>query len=188
MNVNNDVVQLAKAIKLVIFDVDGVLTDGTLVYGDNGEEVKHFNVKDGVGIKLLRTYGIEVGIISAKSAKPLSKRMSDLGIKHFYPGSHDKQAAYKQLLENVNLANEQVAYVGDDVIDLTVMQHVGLPIAVADAYVMVRQQAIYITKALGGKGVAREVADLILGSQMNLEEAYIKAMLPDFELRNADTI
>lgn len=180
--------QLASGIKLVIFDVDGVLTDGTLVYSASGEEVKHFNVKDGVGIKLLRTYGIEVAIISAKSSAPLEKRMKDLGIQHFYPGSHDKQLAYRNLLGQVGLTDREVAYVGDDVIDLTVMQHVGLPIAVADAYIMVRDQAEYVTQTPGGKGVAREVADLILGSQMDLQEAYIKAMLPDFELRNAGQI
>ena len=178
----------AQAIKLLVLDVDGVLTDGTLVYGPDGEHVKHFNVKDGVGIKLLRTYGVEVAIISAKSSAPLEKRMKDLGIQHFYPGSHDKQLAYRNLLEKVGLSGAEVAYVGDDVIDLTVMQHVGLPIAVADAYSMVKYQAKYVTQTPGGKGVAREVADLILGSQMDLQEAYIKAMLPDFELRNAGQI
>lgn len=171
----------ARAVKLVVFDVDGVLTDGTLTYSADGEQVKHFNVKDGVGIKLLREYDILPAIISAKSSAPLTRRASDLGISHFYPGCHDKWQQLSQLLDELWLSADQVCYVGDDVIDLKVMKKVGLSIAPADGYWLVREHADLITDSLGGRGVAREVADVLLGSRMPLAEAYIKAMLPEFE-------
>jgi len=180
----NQIREKAQEVSLVVFDVDGVLTDGTLSYSASGEEVKHFNVKDGVGIKLLQTYGVEVAIISAKDSAPLTKRAKDLGIKHFFPGSKDKMKVLNGLLNELDLKMKQVAYVGDDVIDLKVMQHAHLSIAPADAYTMVKRYANVTTSASGGKGVAREVADLILSSRMDLEGAYIKAMLPEFEEQN----
>jgi len=177
----NQVRERAQEVMLVVFDVDGVLTDGTLSYSASGEEVKHFNVKDGVGIKLLQTYGVEVAIISAKSSAPLAKRAQDLGVKHFFPGTKDKLPVLNALLAQLNLLPAQAAYVGDDVIDLKVMQRVGLSVSPADGYQMVRRYADVITEAAGGKGVAREVADLVLSSKMDLEDAYVKAMLPEFE-------
>lgn len=173
--------QNASAIRLVVFDVDGVLTDGTLSYSASGEEVKHFNVKDGVGIKLLQEYGIAVAIISAKESAALARRAADLKITHFFPGTRDKWPVLESLMESLSLTADEVCYTGDDVIDLKVMKKVGLSMAPADAFWMVREHAQVITQAAGGKGVAREVADLILGSRMPLEQAYIKAMLPEFE-------
>lgn len=172
--------QLSK-IRLVVFDVDGVLTDGTLTYSAQGEEVKHFNVKDGVGIKLLGYFDIACAVISAKDSAPLRKRMQDLKVEHFYPGSKDKWPVLENLLQQLQLSAEQVCYVGDDVIDLKVMKKVGLSIAPADAFWMVREHADIVTQASGGRGVAREVADLVLAARMPLEDAYIKAMLPEFE-------
>lgn len=172
----------AQAIRLVVFDVDGVLTDGTLTYGADGEELKHFNVKDGVGIKLLQGFGIDTAIISAKKSSALSRRAHDLGVRHFYPGTKDKWPCLIELLAELEITPEQVCYVGDDVIDLKVMLRVGLSIAPADAFWMVKNKAHHITTAPGGRGVAREVADVILGSRMSLEEAYLKAMLPEFEV------
>ena len=171
----------ARNIKLVVFDVDGVLTDGTLSYSANGEEVKHFNVKDGVGIKLLNTYDITTAVISAKDSAPLRKRISDLGIPHFYPACADKWQKLSGLMDKLLLDPSEVCYVGDDVIDLKVMKRIGLSITPADGFWLVKEHADLITEAAGGKGVAREVADIILGSTMPLEEAYIKAMLPEFE-------
>jgi 3-deoxy-D-manno-octulosonate 8-phosphate phosphatase (KDO 8-P phosphatase) len=171
----------ARNIKLVVFDVDGVLTDGTLSYSANGEEVKHFNVKDGVGIKLLGCYDIITAVISAKDSAPLHKRINDLGIPHFYPGTKDKWAVLTQLMDELWIESDEVCYVGDDVIDLKVMQKVGLSISPADGFWMVKDHADLITDAAGGKGVAREVADVILSSKMSLREAYIQAMLPEFE-------
>lgn len=171
----------ARLIKLVVFDVDGVLTDGTLTYSADGEQVKHFNVKDGVGVKLLQQFDIATAIISAKQSDALAKRASDLGVLHFFPGTKDKWPCLLGLMQQLNLAPDQVCYVGDDVIDLKVMKKIGLPIAPADGFWMVRQHAALVTSVAGGKGVAREVADLVLGSRMDLESAYIKAMLPEFE-------
>lgn len=170
-----------RQIALVVFDVDGVLTDGTLTYGAEGEQVKHFNVKDGVGLKLLGYFGVECAVISAKDSAPLRQRMKDLKIQHFYPGSKDKWPVLEQLLAQLNIRAEQCCYVGDDVIDLKVMSKVGLSIAPKDAFWMVKEQADIITEACGGRGVAREVADLLLAARMPLEQAYIKAMLPEFE-------
>jgi 3-deoxy-D-manno-octulosonate 8-phosphate phosphatase (KDO 8-P phosphatase) len=162
----------ALKIKLVIFDVDGVLTDGMLNYGPEGELFKQFNVKDGVGIKLLQQQGISVAVITAKDSKPLSQRMTDLSVRFFYPACNDKETAFNELLERLSLQKEQVAYVGDDVIDLPVMQQVGLAIAVRDAHAFVKNSADYITLTKGGQGVAREVADLILDAQFDLEQLY----------------
>ncbi|MCU7940305.1 MAG: HAD-IIIA family hydrolase [gamma proteobacterium symbiont of Bathyaustriella thionipta] len=162
----------AQKIKLLIFDVDGVLTDGMLNYGPDGELFKQFNVKDGVGIKLLEQQGVNVAVITAKDSRPLSQRMNDLSVQYFYPACNDKIIAFNELLDTLSLNKEQVAYVGDDVIDLPVMEQVGLAIAVQDAHDFVKKTADYITVAKGGQGVAREVADLILDAQFNLDKLY----------------
>lgn len=181
MQLSDSIRLKAEAIKLVVFDVDGVLTDGTLVYSVDGEQVKHFNVKDGVGMKLLGEFDIVTAIISAKSSAPLTRRAQDLGIQHFFPGIKDKWACLSELLDELNIEASEVCYVGDDVIDLKVMMRVGLAIAPQDSFWLVKENADIITIAAGGKGVAREVADIVLGSRMDLKEAYVKAMLPEFE-------
>jgi 3-deoxy-D-manno-octulosonate 8-phosphate phosphatase (KDO 8-P phosphatase) len=181
VHIPNALKEKARAIRLVVFDVDGVLTDGTLTYSASGEEVKHFNVKDGVGIKLLNVFDIDTAIISAKDSAPLQKRAADLGISQFFPGTKDKWAVLSGLMDDLLIDPSEVCYVGDDVIDLKVMTRVGLSVSPADGFWMVRDHADLITEAAGGKGVAREVADIILASRMPLEEAYIKAMLPEFE-------
>jgi 3-deoxy-D-manno-octulosonate 8-phosphate phosphatase (KDO 8-P phosphatase) len=181
MHLTNPILKKARDIKLVVFDVDGVLTDGTLTYSANGEEVKHFNVKDGVGIKLLNTYNISTAVISAKDSAPLRKRISDLGVPHFYPACADKWQKLSELVEKLAIEPNEVCYVGDDVIDLKVMKRIGLSITPADGFWLVKKYSDLVTDAPGGKGVAREVADIILSSRMSLEEAYIKAMLPEFE-------
>ena len=162
----------AQKIKLVIFDVDGVLTDGMLNYGPDGELFKQFNVKDGVGIKLLQQQGITVAVITAKDSRPLSQRMSDLSVEYFYPGCNDKMQAFSELQRILSVDCDQMAYVGDDVIDLPVMEQAGLAIAVQDAHDYVKQRADYITSLKGGQGVAREVADLILDAQFDLDKLY----------------
>lgn len=172
---------LAQKIKLVVFDVDGVLTDGRLYYGGEGEVVKAFNVKDGVGIKLLRTQGIEVAVISAKSSMPLQKRITDLGIKHFYPGTKDKKIQLQQLCQKLQLLPGEAAFVGDDVIDLKVKETVGLFFAPKDAHPLVQTQAHCVTQLPGGMGVAREVADMILSTRGDLATFYELGQKPEFE-------
>ncbi|WP_133011813.1 KdsC family phosphatase [Marinomonas flavescens] len=169
------------ALKLVVFDVDGVLTDGGLLYSAQGEEIKRFNVKDGVAMKLLPKWGVTVAVITAKDSAPLRKRMEDLGVEHFYPGCHDKAAAFDELVETLQLTPEQSAYVGDDVIDLQVMPKVGVSFCPSDAHVLVQRHCHFILNKAAGQGVAREVADVILAFRMALEDAYALAQKPEFE-------
>lgn len=176
-----NLLQVLQSLKLVIFDIDGVLTDGRLFYGKDGEQIKCFNVKDGVALKLLPKWGVEVAVITAKQSLPLQRRMQDLGVQHFYPGCHDKASAFENLVEKIGVLKDQVAYVGDDVIDLQVMPHTGLSICPSDAHILVRRHCDVILSNAGGMGVAREVADLILASRMALEAAYQLATKPQFE-------
>lgn len=173
--------QIIQNIALVVFDVDGVLTDGKLFYGNTGEALKVFNVKDGVGIKLLRHHHIEVAVISAKKSAPLAQRMQDLQVVHFYPASTDKWHSLQQIISTLGITPEQVCFVGDDMVDLNVMRQVGLSICPSDAFSLVRDEADIITHKAGGQGVAREVADLLLAARMPLKEAYKQAMQPEFE-------
>lgn len=172
-------------LKLVIFDVDGVLTDGGLYYDGHGEMFKRFNVKDGVALKLLPKWGIEVAVITAKDSAPLHKRIADLGVKHFYYGCHDKAAAFDDLMSQLKLEPEQVAYVGDDVIDLQVMPKIGIAMCPADAHELLLRHCDITLKHAAGQGVAREVADLVLATRMNLEAAYELAKRPEFERKDA---
>jgi 3-deoxy-D-manno-octulosonate 8-phosphate phosphatase (KDO 8-P phosphatase) len=159
----------AEQIKLVIFDVDGVLTDGRLYFGDSGEEYKAFYAKDGLGMKMLMQSGVEVGIITARSAPLVAKRMENLGIQHFYQGQSDKVPAFEEMAHKLGLSHQQVAYVGDDLIDLPVMSRVGLSIAVSDAHPEVIQRAHWTTPQAGGLGGARNVCDLIMSAQGTLQ-------------------
>ncbi|SBT16555.1 3-deoxy-D-manno-octulosonate 8-phosphate phosphatase KdsC [Marinomonas gallaica] len=168
-------------LKLAIFDVDGVLTDGGLYFDGNGEMIKRFNVKDGVALKLLPQWGVDVAVITAKDSAPLRKRMSDLGIKHVYYGCHDKAAAFDDLMKTLKLEPEQVAYVGDDVIDLQVMPKIGVSLCPNDAHILLLRHCDICLHKAGGQGVAREVADLILATRMDLEAAYELAKRPEFE-------
>ena len=172
-------------LKLVIFDVDGVLTDGSLYYGADGEAVKRFNVKDGVALKLLPKWGVEVAVITAKDSAPLRKRMADLGVQQCYYGCHDKAAAFDELMQTLALEPEQVAYIGDDVIDLQVMPKVGISMCPSDAHTLLLRHCDITLKRGAGQGVAREVSDLVLASRMDLESAYELAQRPEFEKRNA---
>lgn len=170
-----------QSLKLVVFDVDGVLTDGRLFYGEQGESIKCFNVKDGVALKLLPKWGVDVAVITAKDSAPLRQRMQDLGVKHFYPGSHDKKAAFSDLLGRLFIEASEAAYVGDDVIDLQVMPLVGLSFCPSDAHELVQRHCSQVLLKKGGEGIAREVCDLVLASRMRLEDAYELAAKPEFE-------
>ncbi|MDP0563218.1 MAG: HAD-IIIA family hydrolase [Candidatus Endonucleobacter sp. (ex Gigantidas childressi)] len=159
-------------IRLVIFDIDGVLTDGMLYYSEVGECMKPFNVKDGVGFDLLRSSGIEIAVITAKDSAALACRMKDLKVRYYFPACRDKKTAFDSLKEQLAITSAQVAYVGDDVLDLPVMKEVGLAIAPADAHFLALKYAHITTRAASGQGVAREVAELLVGARTNLEEAY----------------
>ena len=162
--------ETAANIKLVVFDVDGVLTDGKLVLGENGNEYKSFHVRDGHGIVMLMETGCNVAVITARSSKIVAERMSSLGIKYIYQGEKDKGKAIKNLFDQLDLMPSEIAYVGDDIIDLPAMNKVALPIAVADAHPEVRKIAKFITKNNGGQGAAREVCELIMIAQDNFKK------------------
>jgi 3-deoxy-D-manno-octulosonate 8-phosphate phosphatase (KDO 8-P phosphatase) len=171
-----DILEKAANIKLVIFDVDGVLTDGGLFFGDDGQEYKAFYSRDGLGIKMLQRTGVEVGVITARESQVVIHRMKNLGIEHLYQGRLDKIRAYEDMIEKLGVTHAQTAYVGDDVVDLPVMQRVGLAVAVADAHPFVKQHAHWSTQHGGGRGAARDVCELILQAQGNLE-AQLNAFL-----------
>lgn len=157
-----DILDRAGRIRLVIFDVDGVLTDGSLFLGDGGEEYKAFNSRDGHGMKMLRECGVEIAIITGRSSDVVRHRMDSLGIKYVYQGQLDKLSAYQDLREKLDLEDDAVAYVGDDVVDLPVMNRVGLAVAVQDAHPLVRQHSHWQTPRGGGRGAARDVCELIM--------------------------
>lgn len=165
-----DILQKAANIKLVIFDVDGVLTDSTLFIGDDGQEYKAFNSKDGHGMRMLQDGGVEIAIITGRVSNVVEHRMRDLGIKRVYQGKREKLPAYEELLKDVQLSHEEVAYVGDDVVDLPVMCKVGLAICVQDAHPLVKRHAHWITERAGGKGAGRDVCELILEARGKLDD------------------
>lgn len=165
-----DILEKAKKIKLVVFDVDGVLTDGSITINDDGHESKTFHTRDGHGMKLLQFTGVEIGIISGRSTKTVEHRMKSLGIKHVYQGKLVKLPVFEQLIEDLGLTPEQCAYVGDDWVDLSIMSRVGLAIAVQDADALVKKHAHWITSSKGGHGAAREVCELIMEGQGNLQD------------------
>jgi 3-deoxy-D-manno-octulosonate 8-phosphate phosphatase (KDO 8-P phosphatase) len=166
-----DLLQRARDIKLAIFDVDGVLTDGRLYFLTDGSEFKTFNTLDGQGIKMLMRSGVRTAIITGRSTPVVEKRARDLGIQHLYQGREDKLAVLDELLGELGLHYEQVAYLGDDLPDLPVIRRVGLGMAVASADPFVREHAHGITRARGGEGAAREFCELIMRAQGSLHAA-----------------
>lgn len=159
----------AARIRLAVFDVDGVLTDGKLWYTADGHELKAFNVHDGLGLKRLLKNGIEVAIITARMSHVVTERMAELGVAHVYQDQKDKRVCLEQLLQALKLSPDQVSYTGDDLPDLAPMQMVGLSVAVANAHAWVRERAHWQTRLAGGEGAVREVSDLILAAQGKAE-------------------
>ena len=162
---NADVRARVARVKCLVLDVDGVLTDGRLFYHDDGTESKAFDVRDGHGIKMLGHAGIETAIISGRRCPLVNKRAADLGIQEVFQGVRDKVPSLEKLLSGKGLRAEQMAFVGDDVVDLPVMTRVGFAVAVADASEYLFDMAHYVSLAPGGRGAVREVAELILGVQ-----------------------
>ena len=159
----------AARVRLMVFDVDGVLTDGGLHYGPDGEVMKTFNVLDGHGIKLLQQSGVATAIISARQSGIVARRAADLGIRHLYQGAHDKAAAFRLLLEQAAVGEDVCGFVGDDVIDLPILSRVAFAASVPNGHPEVKSRVHYVTRAAGGQGAARELCDFILHAQGNYE-------------------
>lgn len=151
-----------RKIRLLLLDVDGVMTDGRIVYDNHGIETKAFDVKDGHGLKLLQRAGIQVGIITGRESEVVSVRAAELGIELVYQGVKDKLGPFAEILEQFGLTGDQVAYIGDDVVDLPVLLRVGLAITVADAVDDIKPYVHYQCRRPGGRGAVREACDLIL--------------------------
>lgn len=151
-----------KDIRLLLLDVDGVMTDGGIIYDGNGLETKAFNVKDGHGIKMLQRHGIEVGIITGRTSKVVDLRAKELAIELVYQGALKKLDSYEDIKRRTGLADSQIAYMGDDVIDVPVMRRVTFAAAPSDALAEARNVADYVTSCGGGRGAVREICDLIL--------------------------
>ena len=166
-----DILERAARIRLLIFDVDGVLTDGSLFVGDDGQEYKAFHSQDGHGIKMLQQYGVEIAIITGRTSRVVEHRMANLGIKHVFQGRLEKLPAFEELTQRLSVDPDDTAYVGDDVVDLPIMRRVGLAIAVQDAHPLVKQHAHWQTPRGGGRGAARDVCELLLEAQGNLQRA-----------------
>jgi 3-deoxy-D-manno-octulosonate 8-phosphate phosphatase (KDO 8-P phosphatase) len=160
-----DVFEKAKRIRLIVFDVDGVLTDGSLYISDSGEEYKAFNTLDGHGMRMLKQSGVELVAVSGRTSRAMEMRAQDLHIGLLYQGVEDKLEVYSSLLAKFRLAAEATAYVGDDVMDLPVMRRCGLAICVPDSPALVKQHAHYITQQPGGRGAVREICELIMQAQ-----------------------
>jgi 3-deoxy-D-manno-octulosonate 8-phosphate phosphatase (KDO 8-P phosphatase) len=163
--INAELKQRLQNTRLLVLDVDGVMTDGGLTIGDDGLEYKTFHAHDGLGMKLLKATGVELAIITGRTSNVVKKRAESTGVAHFYQGAEDKLAAFNELMKTCGLQANQCAFMGDDVVDLPPMLKCGLAIAVPAAPAMVLQHAHYITRKSGGFGAVREVCELIMQAQ-----------------------
>jgi len=159
----------ARLTRLIAFDVDGVMTDGGLYFSDSGEEFKRFNSLDGHGLKMLRASGVETAIITGRTSRCVEVRALNLGITHVYQGVEDKLEAMVHLLDRLKLSRDAAAYMGDDVVDLSVMRHVGLAISVPESPQLVREHCAYVTQRSGGHGAVREACEMIMSAQGTLD-------------------
>ncbi len=160
----------ALRIKLLLLDVDGVLTDGRLYYTSRGEEIKVFNVRDGLGIKLAQRAGIRVGVISGRRSKALMNRLTELEVEEVHLGHNQKLPILEDIMRRLSLSLEEIAFLGDDYVDLPILRRVGFPMAVLDAPEEIKKHALYITKARGGHGAVREAIEFILKLRGQWEE------------------
>lgn len=176
--VAKDVTRKAKKIRLLIVDVDGVMTDGSIILDNEGNEFKRFNVRDGHGIKLLQRYGIEVAIITGRRSKVVNIRAKELGIKHVYQKCLNKVLAYNDIKQKLSLNDNEIAYIGDDVVDIPLLKRVGLSIVVSDAHDDIIAFADIVTSEEGGKCAVRGICDYLLKAQGiygKVIDGYIKA-------------
>ncbi len=166
------VLERARKIKLLILDVDGVLTDGSIILDNEGNEYKSFHVRDGHGIKMLLRAGIHVALVTGRHSKVVARRAHELGITEVFQKCFDKSAAYRTLLEKYGLSDHEIAYVGDDIVDAPIMTKAGLPIGVSDSAEEIRSYAVMVTKNRGGRGAVREVTDIILRAKGVWQEMF----------------
>ena len=162
----------AANIKIIVFDVDGVLTDGSLYFDGRDNEYKAFHVRDGHGMKMLRESGVEIGVITGRNSPVVTRRMTELGIAHLYQGCGEKRPVFDALLQRLNLAATDAAYMGDDIVDLPVMRRAHFAISVADAHPLVKQYAHWLTPSAGGRGAARDACELIMSAQGTLAHRF----------------
>jgi len=167
---NQSIDKELKRIRLLLLDVDGVLTDGGIIYDDNNVEIKMFNVKDGLGLRLLMDSGIQVGIVTGRVSSSLKHRCKNLGITTIFDGIHDKAEALEKIMNQTGVNAEEIAFVGDDLPDIPIMKRVGLSVAVADAHENVRENADMLTSAKGGRGAVREICEALLKAGGKWEE------------------
>lgn len=165
-----DAFERAKKIRLLAFDVDGVLTDGRIYISDKGEECKAYNIRDGLGMKLLQECGIKLALISGRTSRSVEARAQDIGIALLYQGVDDKVAVLEALMQELDLRAEQCGFMGDDLVDLPAMRRAGFSLSVADAPAFVRERAHYVTRSTGGHGAVREACEFIMQAQGVLEQ------------------
>lgn len=161
----------AKKVKLLIMDVDGVLTDGRIIYANSGDQLKFFDVTDGMGLALLSHAGLKSAILTAKKSKVVARRAKDMHIDKVYQNAHRKSEVFKKILNDFKVSPEEVCFIGDDVIDISVLKKVGFAICAPNAVSEVKNEVHYITKREGGRGAVREVIDMILKTQGKWDEA-----------------
>jgi 3-deoxy-D-manno-octulosonate 8-phosphate phosphatase (KDO 8-P phosphatase) len=165
--ISKEVRERAARVKLLVLDVDGVMTDGSIIMDHKGKEIKAFNVRDGHGLRLLREAGIEVAILTGRNSSVVQKRADDLGIprRRVHQGVRDKVGAYQEIAREVGITDDEACFVGDDVVDIPLLNRVGIPIVVGDGAPEAKRFARYVTQSSGGKGAVREVCDLLLQAQ-----------------------
>jgi len=160
-----EVIERASRIRLLLLDVDGVLTEGKVLLDEEGREIKAFYVRDGVALKLLRRKGIEVGFITGRSSEAVSRRAEELGVGWVIQGTRDKVQAYERIAQETGVEADEVCFVGDDIVDIPLLKRVGLPVVVADGAEEAKRHALYVTRSPGGRGAVREVCELLLQAQ-----------------------
>ncbi|WP_019556896.1 KdsC family phosphatase [Thiomicrorhabdus arctica] len=178
MNIPENIANKAQKIKLLILDVDGVMTNNMLIYSDDGIESKTFNTRDGHGMVLLQKSGIDIGIITGRKSQLVTNRMQDLKVKHVYQGVPDKLPTFLKLVETLELSFDEIAYIGDDILDLPILMRIGLAVTPADGDDEVKSRVDYISTYKGGQGCVREICEIILRSQ-NLWQHHMDFFLRD---------
>ena len=171
-----ELLERVRRVKLMIFDVDGVLTDGTLYFSETGAELKAFNARDGHGLKMLKESGVEVAILSARRSRAVDVRAAELGITLVEQGAGDKGRAFESLIARAHASAEATGYMGDDLLDLPVLSRCGFAASVPEAPEVVRARVHHVTRAPGGRGAAREVCELIMRAQNTLDTAIARQL------------